>query len=57
MQREEAAIAMERIAREQQPQLREPFAFAQRVVLVASKANTPEERDVEWAGRKQYVLD
>ena len=57
MQRKEAAVAVKRIAQEQQLQLEESFASAQRAALVASNAETPEEREAAWAVRKQYVSD
>ena len=57
MQRKEAAVALKRIAREQQLQLEESFASAQRAVLVALNADTPEEREAARAVRKQYVID
>ena len=57
VRRMEAAAAVKRIAQEQQLQLEESFASAQRAVLVASEADTPEEREAAWAVRKQYVID
>jgi hypothetical protein len=45
VQRREAAAAVRRIAQEQQLQLEESFASAQRAALVASNAETPEERE------------
>ena len=57
VQRREAAAAVRRIAQEQQLQLEESFASAQRAALVASNAETPEEREAAWAVRKQYVSD
>ena len=57
VQRKEAAVAVRRIAQEQQLQLEESFASAQRAALVASNAETPEEREAAWAVRKQYVSD